>query len=75
MANFASDKYIALRLLAPEVYMLTGVTRAPSTMVSWARYGKSNRHGRLIKLKHVRRLGKKYSTIEWLKRFIKEVSV
>jgi hypothetical protein len=75
MVNFASNKYIALRALAPEVFKLTGVTRAPSTMISWARYGKSNRHGRLVKLKFVRRLGTKYSTVEWLRKFIREVSV
>jgi hypothetical protein len=73
--GFPSDRYIPLRALAAEVFRLTGVTRQPSTVRMWARHGKSNSHGRNVKLKSRLRLGTRYSTVDWLRDFIKEVSV
>ena len=74
MGRFKTTDYIRLTRAAPLVYKLTGVSRSKHTVRRWHLIGKSNSSGEMIKLKSVLRLGKRYTTVYWLKKFIKEVS-
>ena len=52
---------------------LIGVTRKKETIYYWARKGKINRHGEMIKLKTYQRLGVYYTTEEAVKNFLLEL--
>jgi hypothetical protein len=67
--------YITLTKAAEKVYELSGVTRKRGTVYKWAEIGRiSAEHGKVVKLRVTNRLGRMYTTVDWLKKFIKEIS-
>ncbi len=52
---------------------LLGVTRNRSTIYNWVRHGRSDYHGRNVKLKTTVRLRKHYTTKQWVLDFIREI--
>lgn len=52
---------------------LVGVTRSRSTIYNWARTGRANYTGNMIKLKVTHRLGGVYTTKAWVLDFIREI--
>ncbi len=59
------DKVVTL------VKELTGVTRCRCTVYNWARKGRANQHGEVIKLKTYKRLGQHYTTKECVIEFLR----
>ncbi len=66
--------YIPFHDVPPVIKELTGVTRTPAAVTRWAKVGRQNHHGAMIKLKASKRLGRMYTTREWLLKFIEEVA-
>ncbi len=52
---------------------LTGVTICRATVYNWVKSGRNDYVGGKIKLKTTRRLGRHYSTKQWVLDFIKEI--
>ncbi len=52
---------------------LTGVTVCRATVYNWTKNGRQNYVGGMTKLKTTRRLGRYYSTKQWVLDFIKEI--
>ena len=73
MPRIKNDDYLRMSEAAKIVSELTGVTRCMSTVHKWVRDGRLDQHGRLVKLRMTRKLGRNYTTREWLKKFIKEI--
>ena len=65
--------YLTITDAAKKVHELCGVTRTKEAVYHWVRYGKKDRFNRAIKLRVTKRLGQKFTTVEWLEKFIKEV--
>lgn len=58
----------------PELLLkLTGVTRTRQTVYEWIHHGRRTYDGRLIVLKTTKRLGRLFTTKQWLEKFVKEL--
>lgn len=52
---------------------LVGVTRTRSTIYSWVKKGRTDYVGSIVKLQTTRRLGRLYTTRQWVLNFIKAI--
>lgn len=52
---------------------LTGVTRTRATVYNWARKGRANAHGEIVKLRVYKRLGQIYTTHKAVIEFLEEL--
>lgn len=64
--------YIKLYEIPAILYELTGLVRASSTIKIWARKGVVGKHGHRVRLKTAKRLGKRYTTRQWVEEFLGE---
>lgn len=65
--------YIALKKVPDVVIELTGVPRSKAAVDSWVRRGRIGSDGSLVKLKAVKRMGRLYTTREWIENFVTAV--
>jgi hypothetical protein len=68
-----NEDYKSLQECSDYIYTLTRVRRLPNTILMWYRKGLIDKHGSRIRLKTARRLKRRYSTIEWIDDFLREI--
>lgn len=68
-----NDDLIEMNHIPDLIYELTGVRRMQATVYSWARKGRINCHGQLVRLKTYKRLGQLYTTVDAVKSFLLEL--
>ena len=66
-----NEDLMALDKVVTLVKELTGVTRCRCTIYNWARKGRANQHGEIIKLKTYVRLGQHFTTKERVIEFLR----
>lgn len=52
---------------------LTGQTRTQATVYKWVTVGRTDYVGTIIKLRVIKRLGRYFTTKEWLEQFIRRI--
>lgn len=67
--------YITLGEVVPYLNHTHGISRTRQTVHNWATTGVERGLGRIVKLKTVKRVGIRYTTKEWVREFLDEVSV
>lgn len=65
--------YIALKKVPDILVELTGVSRAQITVYVWATKGRISSQGTIVKLKTVKRMGRLYTTHDWVENFVRSV--
>ena len=73
MPRIKNENYVTLDRASKVIYDLTGVVRKTNTVYKWAANGRIDVHGSIVKLRTVNKLGRLYTTVEWLKKFIEEL--
>ena len=63
--------YVSLDAASSLVFEMCGVKRGKYTVYKWAKDGRIDGHGKMIKLRTVNKLGRLYTTKLWLHNFIK----
>ena len=69
----SSKDYIAISKVPALIMEIAGVARTKNAVYAWATLGRISADGRLVKMKTVKRMGRMYTTREWVDKFVRAV--
>ncbi len=70
-----SDEYLSLGEVVPYMSRAMGINRTRQTVHNWAIKGVERGLGRIVRLRITKRAGRMYTTRNWLRKFLDEISM